>query len=40
MQVGWLSSTEKGLIDFSDFGNEIKQKDTKASKTNGINFSR
>jgi hypothetical protein len=23
--VKWLSNTEKGLIDFSDFGSEIKK---------------
>jgi hypothetical protein len=28
IQVNWLSNKEKGLIDFSDFGSEIK-KETK-----------
>jgi hypothetical protein len=27
--VAWLSNTEKGLIDFTDFGSEIK-KESKA----------
>jgi hypothetical protein len=31
MQVNWLSNNEKGLIDFSDFGSEIK-KESKDSK--------
>jgi hypothetical protein len=30
--VSWLSNTEKGLIDFSDFGSEIKKETKPASK--------